>query len=115
MERMSRNNWEAFKDSVKEAGFSTDRLDDENRDLKSSDDIYKIDSVEDYLGVDKLETLTREEIMDAASRYVEENIPPQDTSEFGDPMWYDETYDIWKSAFEYAALFNRYIAFLARH
>lgn len=115
MEKMSREQWEAFKESIKEAGFSMDRLDDENRDLKLSDDIYKIDYAENYLGVENLETLTREEIMDAASRYVEENIPSQDTSEFGDPMWYDETYDMWKSTFEYTALFNRYISFLVEY
>ena len=105
------NEWNEFKESVRKAGFSTIRLDDEKRDLKQSDDIFKLDAVEKYLTTDQLEELSYIDIIDMANLYVEEKIPPQLKDEDGNDDWYDETYEMWQNAFEYAALFHRLIEF----
>lgn len=111
MDTFNTNEWNEFKESVRKAGFSTIRLDDEKRDLKQSDDIFKLDVVEKYLATDQLEELSYIDIMDMANSYVEEKILSQLKDEDGSDDWYDETYEMWQSAFEYAALFNRLIAF----
>ena len=112
---MTREDWKEFKESVREAGFPTRRLDDERMDLKQSDDIYKLGIVENFFkglsDSNQLETWTYPDIMDASRWYVEDNIKPQLKDEDGNDDWYDETLEMWEEAFEYAALFNRLVAF----
>ena len=112
---MTRKDWNEFRESVRKAGFSTHRLDYERMNLKQSDDIYKLDIVENFFkglsDSSQLETWTYSGIIDASRWYVEDNIKPQLKDEYGNDDWYDETLEIWESAFEYAALFHRLVAF----
>lgn len=111
MAMLNTNQWNEFKESVQKAGFLTNRLDDENRDLKRSDSIFKLDIVEKFLTTEQLETLSLEEIIGSAERYIYKNIKPQFKDKDGNDEWYDETYYLWYDAFEYAALFHRLTAF----
>lgn len=115
MDMLNTNEWNEFKESVQKAGFSTRRLDDGRRDLKQSDDIYMLDIVENFFkglsDSSQLETWTYSGIMDASRWYVEDNIKPQLKDEYGNDDWHDETLEMWESAFEYAAMFHRLVAF----
>lgn len=108
---LNTNEWNEFKESVREAGFPLDMLDDERRGLRLSDKPVWMKYAEDYLTTEKLETFTNEEITDASMEYIKENIKPQLKDEEGNDDWYDETYEMWLDIFQYTALFHRLIAF----
>lgn len=108
---LNTNQWNEFKESVREAGFPLDMLDDERRDLRLSDKQVWMQYVENYLTVEELETLTNEEITDASMEYIKEHVKPQLKDEEGNDDWYDETYEMWLDIFQYAALFHRLVAF----
>ena len=110
MRMLNTNEWNEFKESVRKAGFPLDMLDDKNRGIKNSTPLF-MDYAEDYLGVEKLERMSNEEICLASVVYVEENIDPQLKDEDGNDDWYDETYEMWRNAFQYSALLHRLVAF----
>lgn len=108
---LNTNQWNEFKESVREAGFPLDMLDDERRGLRLSGNIVWMKYAENYLTTEKLETFTNEEITGASTEYIKENVKPQLKDEEGNDDWYDETYEMWLDIFQYAALFHRLIAF----
>ena len=57
----------------------------------------------------KLEDVDHETMLWLIDLYMEENIPTQFVNEEGDGDWYDETYDLWYDAFEYATIWDKII------
>lgn len=109
----TRKSWYQFKSELEEQGFSLRRLDDREEDLRYSDDIYKFDYIKEWMKKKhsdiKLEDIDHETMLWLVDCYIEDNVPKQFVNEEGDGDWYDETYDMWYDAFEYATLFRKII------
>lgn len=105
--------WDLFKSELTKQGFSLRRLNDDTRQLKYSDDVFKLDKIKEWMKQKhsdmKLEDIDHEAMLWLIDCYIEDNIPTQFVNENGDGDWYDETYDMWYAAFEYAVLFDKII------
>ena len=110
---MAQETWDLFKSELTKQGFSLRRLDDNTRQLKYSDDVFKLDKIKEWMKQKhsdmKLEDIDHEAMLWLIDCYIEDNIPTQFVNENGDGDWYDETYDMWYAAFEYAVLFDKII------
>lgn len=110
---MAQETWDLFKSELTKQGFSLRRLNDDTRQLKYSDDVFKLDKIQEWMKQKhsdmKLEDIDHEAMLWLIDCYIEDNIPTQFVNEDGDGDWYDETYDIWYAAFEYAVLFDKII------
>lgn len=110
---MAQETWDLFKSELTKQGFSLRRLDDNTRQLKYSDDVFKLDKIKEWMKQKhsdmKLEDIDHEAMLWLIDCYIEDNIPTQFVNEDGDGDWYDETYDMWYEAFEYAVLFDKII------
>lgn len=110
---MAQETWDLFKSELTKQGFSLRRLNDDTRQLKYSDDVFKLDKIKEWMKQEhsdmKLEDIDHEAMLWLIDCYIEDNIPTQFVNEDGDGDWYDETYDMWYEAFEYAVLFDKII------
>lgn len=110
---MTQGTWDLFKSELTKQGFSLRRLNDDTRQLKYSDDVFKLDKIEEWMKQKhsdmKLEDIDHETMLWLIDLYMEENIPTQFVNEEGDGDWYDETYDLWYDAFEYATIWDKII------
>lgn len=110
---MAQETWDLFKSELTKQGFSLRRLNDDTRQLKYSDDVFKLDKIQEWMKQKhsdmKLEDMDHESMLWLIDCYIEDNIPTQFVNEDGDGDWYDETYDMWYAAFEYAVLFDKII------
>lgn len=110
---MAQETWDLFKSELTKQGFSLRRLNDDTRQLKYSDDVFKLDKIQEWMKQEhsdmKLEDVDHEAMLWLIDCYIEDNIPTQFVNENGDGDWYDETYDMWYAAFEYAVLFDKII------
>lgn len=110
---MAQETWDLFKSELTKQGFSLRRLDDNTRQLKHSDDVFKLDVIKKWMEQKhpdmKLEDIDHETMLWLIDLYMEENIPTQFVNEEGDGDWYDETYDLWYDAFEYATIWDKII------
>lgn len=110
---MAQETWDLFKSELTKQGFSLRRLNDDTRQLKYSDDVFKLDKIQEWMKQEhsdmKLEDIDHESMLWLIDCYIEDNIPTQFVNEDGDGDWYDETYDMWYAAFEYAVLFDKII------
>lgn len=110
---MTQETWDLFKSELTKQGFSLRRLNDDTRQLKYSDDVFKLDKIQEWMKQEhsdmKLEDIDHESMLWLIDCYIEDNIPTQFVNEDGDGDWYDETYDMWYAAFEYAVLFDKII------
>lgn len=110
---MAQGTWDLFKSELTKQGFSLRRLNDDTRQLKYSDDVFKLDVIKKWMEQKhsdmKLEDVDHETMLWLIDLYMEGNIPTQFVDENGDGDWYDETYDLWYDAFEYAVLFDKII------
>lgn len=110
---MAQETWDLFKSELTKQGFSLRRLNDDTRQLKYSDDVFKLDKIKEWMKQNhsemKLEDIDHESMLWLIDCYIEDNIPTQFVNEDGDGDWYDETYDMWYAAFEYAVLFDKII------
>lgn len=110
---MAQETWDLFKSELTKQGFSLRRLNDDTRQLKYSDDVFKLDKIKEWMKQEhsdmKLEDIDHESMLWLIDCYIEDNIPTQFVNEDGDGDWYDETYDMWYAAFEYAVLFDKII------
>lgn len=110
---MAQETWDLFKSELMKQGFSLRRLNDDTRQLKYSDDVFKLDKIKEWMKQKhsdmKLEDIDHEAMLWLIDCYIEDNIPTQFVNEDGDGDWYDETYDMWYAAFEYAVLFDKII------
>lgn len=110
---MAQGTWDLFKSELTKQGFSLRRLNDDTRQLKYSDDVFKLDKIKEWMKQEhsdmKLEDVDHEAMLWLIDCYIEDNIPTQFVNEDGDGDWYDETYDMWYAAFEYAVLFDKII------
>lgn len=115
---MTQETWDLFKSELEKQGFSLRRLDDKERDLRRSDDVFKLDVIKKWMEEKhsdmKLEDADHETMLWLIDLYIEGNIPTQFVNEDGDGDWYDETYDMWYAAFEYAVLFDKIIDWKVR-
>lgn len=110
---MAQETWDLFKSELTKQGFSLRRLNDDTRQLKYSDDVFKLDKIKEWMKQKhsdmKLEDVDHEAMLWLIDCYIEDNIPTQFVDEDGNGDWYDETYDMWYEAFEYAVLFDKII------
>lgn len=110
---MTERAWDLFKSELEKQGFSLRRLDNKERGLRRSDDVFKLDVIKKWMKEKhsdmKLEDADHETMLWLIDLYIEGNIPTQFVNEDGDGDWYDETYDMWYAAFEYAVLFDKII------
>ncbi len=107
MEELTLEQFKEFAEELKRQGFPENRLDFANKDISYSDDIFKYETIEKYLGNENMEKMDAEQTLLAAVEYVEENIPEQYPDE--EIKYSDETYDMWISAFTYAVMFWKLI------
>ena len=116
---MAQETWDLFKSELTKQGFSLRRLNDNTRQLKYSDDVFKLDVIRKWMEQKhsdmKLEDVDHEAMLWLIDCYIEDNIPTQFVNEDGDGDWYDETYDMWYAAFEYAVLFDKIIDWEVRN
>ena len=116
---MAQETWDLFKSELTKQGFSLRRLNDNTRQLKYSDDVFKLDTIRKWMEQKhsdmKLEDIDHEAMLWLIDCYIEDNIPTQFVNEDGDGDWYDETYDMWYEAFEYAVLFDKIIDWEVRN
>ena len=116
---MAQETWDLFKSELTKQGFSLRRLNDNTRQLKYSDDVFKLDVIRKWMEQKhsdmKLEDVDHEAMLWLIDCYIEDNIPTQFVNEDGDGDWYDETYDMWYEAFEYAVLFDKIIDWEVRN
>lgn len=116
---MAQETWDLFKSELTKQGFSLRRLNDDTRQLKYSDDVFKLDEIKEWMKQKhsdmKLEDIDHETMLWLIDLYIEGNIPTQFVNEDGDGDWYDETYDMWYEAFEYAVLFDKIIDWEVRN
>lgn len=116
---MAQETWDLFKSELTKQGFSLRRLNDNTRQLKYSDDVFKLDIIRKWVGQRhsdmKLEDIDHETMLWLIDCYIEDNVPTQFVNEDGDGDWYDETYDMWYAAFEYAVLFDKIIDWEVRN
>ena len=116
---MAQETWDLFKSELTKQGFSLRRLNDNTRQLKYSDDVFKLDVIRKWMEQKhsdmKLEDIDHEAMLWLIDCYIEDNVPTQFVNEDGDGDWYDETYDMWYAAFEYAVLFNKIIDWEVRN
>lgn len=116
---MAQETWDLFKSELTKQGFSLRRLNDNTRQLKYSDDVFKLDVIRKWMEQKhsdmKLEDIDHEAMLWLIDCYIEDNIPTQFVNEDGDGDWYDETYDMWYEAFEYAVLFDKIIDWEVRN
>lgn len=110
---MAQETWDLFKSELTKQGFSLRRLNDDTRQLKYSDDVFKLDKIQEWMKQKhsdmKLEDMDHESMLWLIDCYIEDNIPTQFVNEDGDGDWYDETYDMWYAAFEYATIWDKII------
>ena len=110
---MTPGTWDLFKSELTKQGFSLKRLNDDTRQLKHSDDVFKLDVIKEWMKQKhsdmNLEDIDHETMLWLIDLYMEENIPTQFVNEEGDGDWYDETYDLWYDAFEYATIWDKII------
>lgn len=113
---MSKESWEKFKNEIVKCGFSERRLDDTTRDMKRSDDIFRMEYIENWIDGKRpdirLEECDYESAIHLARIYLEDNVEPQLIGEDGCPEWYEETEEMWFDAMEYAIIFNKYVDFI---
>ena len=116
---MAQETWDLFKSELTKQGFSLRRLNDNTRQLKYSDDVFKLDAIRKWMEQKhsdmKLEDVDHETMLWLIDCYIEDNVPTQFVNEDGDGDWYDETYDMWYEAFEYAVLFDKIIDWEVRN
>ena len=116
---MAQETWDLFKSELTKQGFSLRRLNDNTRQLKYSDDVFKLDVIKKWMERKhsdmKLEDIDHETMLWLIDCYIEDNVPTQFVNEDGDGDWYDETYDMWYAAFEYAVLFDKIIDWEVRN
>ena len=116
---MAQETWGLFKSELTKQGFSLRRLNDDTRQLKHSDDVFKLDVIKKWMEQKhpdmQLEDIDHEAMLWLIDCYIEDNIPTQFVNEDGDGDWYDETYDMWYAAFEYAVLFEKIIDWEVRN
>lgn len=116
---MAQETWDLFKSELTKQGFSLRRLNDNTRQLKYSDDVFKLDVIRKWMEQKhsdmKLEDIDHEAMLWLIDCYIEDNVPTQFVNEDGDGDWYDETYDMWYEAFEYAVLFDKIIDWEVRN
>ena len=116
---MAQETWDLFKSELTKQGFSLRRLNDNTRQLKYSDDVFKLDVIRKWMEQKhsdmKLEDIGHEAMLWLIDCYIEDNVPTQFVNEDGDGDWYDETYDMWYEAFEYAVLFDKIIDWEVRN
>lgn len=116
---MAQETWDLFKYELTKQGFSLRRLNDNTRQLKYSDDVFKLDVIRKWMEQKhsdmKLEDVDHEAMLWLIDCYIEDNVPTQFVNEDGDGDWYDETYDMWYAAFEYAVLFDKIIDWEVRN
>lgn len=116
---MAQETWDLFKSELTKQGFSLRRLNDNTRQLKYSDDVFKLDVIRKWMEQKhsdmKLEDIDHEGMLWLIDCYIEDNVPTQFVNEDGDGDWYDETYDMWYAAFEYAVLFDKIIDWEVRN
>lgn len=116
---MAQETWDLFKSELTKQGFSLRRLNDNTRQLKYSDDVFKLDVIRKWMEQKhsdmKLEDIDHETMLWLIDCYIEDNVPTQFVNEDGDGDWYDETYDMWYAAFEYAVLFDKIIDWEVRN
>lgn len=108
-DRMTVEEFKEFTDELKKDGFPMCRLDFENRKMRLSNDIIFENKIHEYckaeLETDFLEKCTYEQIINAATDYVDtEVVIPK-----GEQEHTDKTYDMWISRFCYAAMFWKII------
>lgn len=110
---MTQGTWDLFKSELTKQGFSLRRLNDDTRQLKHSDDVFKLDKIKEWMKQKhsdmKLEDIDHETMLWLVDLYIEDNVPTQFVNEEGDGDWYDETYDLWYDAFEYATIWDKII------
>lgn len=109
---MSERAWEMFKKHLKENGFNTDRLREDERRIKTSDDIFHLDIVTNYPKEKDgyFAQADMEMICNLTDEYIRDNVPAQGEDEDGE-WWTDETRDMWLDRFVYAALFYKLCLF----
>ena len=116
---MAQETWDLFKSELTKQGFSLRRLNDNTRQLKYSDDVFELDVIRKWMERKhsdmKLEDVDHETMLWLIDCYIEDNVPTQFVNEDGDGDWYDETYDMWYAAFEYAVLFDKIIDWEVRN
>jgi hypothetical protein len=110
---MTQETWDLFKSELTKQEFSLRRLNDDTRQLKYSDDVFKLDVIKKWMEQEhpdmKLEDIDHETMLWLVDLYIEDNVPTQFVNEEGDGDWYDETYDLWYDAFEYATIWDKII------
>ena len=119
---MRQETWYLFKSELIKQGFSPIRLDirldDKERNLRYSDDVFAVDIIDKWMKKRhpemKLESIDHETMMWLTDVYMQMNVPTNDVDEDGEPDWTLETYDMWYERFEYKTLFDKYIDWKVR-